>query len=91
MTSTLKVDVIDTTNPAVPVNILGASAPTYAGTVLMTVFPPKIDETTQSACKITAGTGAPSGGSDGWIYFRSDGGALTTIYQRRSGSWVGIV
>jgi hypothetical protein len=37
--------------------------------------------------------GAPSNsnGSNGDFYFRSDGGAGTTIYQKRAGSWVGIV
>jgi hypothetical protein len=40
-----------------------------------------------------AGTGAPSNGtgSDGDLYARKDGGTGTTIYQRRSGAWVGIV
>jgi len=38
-------------------------------------------------------TGAPSNanGIDGDICFRSDGGALTTIYHKRAGVWVGIV
>lgn len=37
--------------------------------------------------------GAPSNadGSNGDFYFRSDGGAGTTIYQKRAGAWVGIV
>lgn len=39
------------------------------------------------------GTGAPDNaqGNNGNFYFRSDGGALTTIYHKRSGEWVGIV
>jgi hypothetical protein len=39
------------------------------------------------------GTGAPAAGlaSDGDFYFRSDGAALTTIYQKRAGVWVGVV
>jgi hypothetical protein len=39
------------------------------------------------------GSGPPSDGSepDGSFYFRSDGGTLTTMYQARSGVWVGIV
>lgn len=38
------------------------------------------------------GTGAPGAiGVDGDFYFRSDGGAMTSIYQRRSGAWTGIV
>ena len=47
----------------------------------------------QTACGIYAGTGAPNNanGANGDIYFRSDGGALTTVYQRRVGAWAGIV
>jgi hypothetical protein len=47
----------------------------------------------QTATGILAGTGAPNNanGDDGDFYLRSDGGALTTIYQKRTGSWVGIV
>lgn len=47
----------------------------------------------QTACSLFAGTGVPSNsnGSNGDIYFRSDGGALTTIYQKRGGAWTGIV
>lgn len=37
--------------------------------------------------------GAPNNanGIDGDIYFNRDGGALTTIYHKRAGAWVGIV
>jgi hypothetical protein len=47
----------------------------------------------QTASGLFAGTGAPNNanGADGDIYFRSDGGALTTVYQRRAGAWVGVV
>lgn len=47
----------------------------------------------QQATGIYAGTGAPSNsdGSNGDFYLRSDGAALTTIYQKRAGAWVGIV
>jgi hypothetical protein len=47
----------------------------------------------QTAASLYAGTGAPnnSNGNNGDIYFRSDGGALTTIYQKRAGAWAGIV
>lgn len=47
----------------------------------------------QSATSIYGGTGAPSdaNGSNGDIYIRSDGGALTTIYQKRTGAWTGIL
>ena len=42
---------------------------------------------------LSLGTGAPDAGNgkDGDFYFRSDGGAMTTIYQKRVGAWVGIV
>jgi hypothetical protein len=47
----------------------------------------------QTAIAFFAGTGAPNNanGNNGDIYSRSDGGALTTIYQKRAGAWVGIV
>lgn len=47
----------------------------------------------QDKAGLLAGEGAPDAGAgnNGDIYFRSDGGALTTIYQKRAGSWVGIV
>lgn len=47
----------------------------------------------QTACGLYAGSGAPSdvNGQNGDIYFRSDGGALTTTYQRRAGVWVGLL
>ena len=47
----------------------------------------------QTAAGIYGGTGAPSNadGGNGEFYLRSDGGASTTIYQKRAGSWVGIV
>lgn len=46
----------------------------------------------QTAAGIFAGTGAPNNanGNNGDIYIRSDGGALTTIYQRRTGAWAGV-
>lgn len=93
MASQLNVDQITPVNPLTPVNITGVTVPTYAGINLATVFPPTPAGSTQSVVKLTAGTGAPSNsdGSNGWIYFRSDGGTGTTIYQKRSGSWVGIL
>jgi hypothetical protein len=47
----------------------------------------------QTAAGIWGGTGAPNNanGNNGDFYFRSDGGALTTIYQRRTGTWTGII
>lgn len=48
---------------------------------------------TQSACWIYAWTWAPSNanGSNGDVYIRSDGWALTTIYQKRAWTWTWIV
>jgi hypothetical protein len=40
-----------------------------------------------------SGTGAPndSYGANGDFYFRRDGGAATTIYHKRTGTWTGVV
>jgi hypothetical protein len=48
---------------------------------------------TQTTSGLYAGTGAPNNtnGANGDFYFRADGGASTTIYQKRTGAWVGIV
>lgn len=42
---------------------------------------------------IIFGAGAPASalGANGNLYVRSDGGSMTTIYQKRAGSWTGIV
>lgn len=47
----------------------------------------------QTACGFYAGTGAPNNanGTDGDFYFRGDGGSMTTVYQRRSGAWTGLI
>jgi hypothetical protein len=47
----------------------------------------------QTATAQWGGTGAPSNsfGANGDFYFRSDGGAGTSIYMKRAGAWVGIV
>lgn len=39
----------------------------------------------------TGGVLSNTVGANGDIYFRADGGSMTTIYQRRSGTWTGIV
>ena len=46
--------------------------------------------TLQTANSLWIGSGAPANGNgaNGDIYFRTDGGSGTTIYQRRSGVWV---
>lgn len=56
-------------------------------------FPPYPGNFPQSNCSIYAGGGAPpfAEGVNGDIYINSGGGAGTTIYQKRGGSWVGIV
>lgn len=48
---------------------------------------------TQAVVTLFAGAGAPSNGdgSNGDFYFRSNGGSMTTIYQKQTGAWVGIV
>lgn len=60
---------------------------------LAPIYPANTDNTSQSASAIFAGTGAPSNaqGNNGDFYLRSDGGAGTSIYQKRTGSWIGIV
>ena len=47
----------------------------------------------QTLCGIMANTGAPNNanGANGDFYFNAAGGALTSIYQKRAGAWVGIV
>jgi hypothetical protein len=66
-----------------PSGIINAGAHLYPGTP---------GGAQQQASGFLAGTGAPTiGGNDGDFYFRSDGGAGTTIYQKRAGLWVGIV
>ena len=64
------------------------------GSWVVGMFPPAGPAgAAQTAVAVIAGTGAPNNawGADGWLYYRSDGGAGTTIYQRRTGAWVGIV
>lgn len=57
------------------------------------IYPGTGAGTDQDKAGLLAGEGAPSNGNgnNGDFYFRSDGGALTTIYQKRAGAWVGIV
>ena len=57
------------------------------------IYPGTDGAANQAACGLYANTGAPNNanGADGDIFFRADGGASTTIYQRRAGAWVGIV
>lgn len=58
---------------------------------MTTFYLPTPAAASQTATATYAGTGVPSGGANGDIYFRSDGGAGTTIYQKRAGTWVGII
>lgn len=41
--------------------------------------------------RMTLGAPSNANGANGDICFRQDGGAMTTIYQKRAGVWVGIV
>ena len=43
-----------------------------------------------SASRFTAGTGAPSGGSNGDLYWRTDGTASTCLYYRVGGVWTAL-
>jgi hypothetical protein len=47
----------------------------------------------QASAGLFAGLGAPNNanGNNGDFYFRGDGSSGTSIYMKRSGSWVGIV
>lgn len=69
---------------------LGATNP---GGFIAKFFPRTDAGASQTATGILGGTGAPNNtnGNNGDFYLRSDGGALTTIYQKRAGAWVGIV
>lgn len=98
MSSLLKVNRVEPTNPAVPVDFGGPSPPTYNGVPLVvdssgTGSIPTPAGAAQTNVVLTGGAGVPSNaaGVDGWIYFRSDGGTGTTIYHRRAGAWVAIV
>jgi hypothetical protein len=57
------------------------------------IFPGTDAGALQTAAGIYGGTGAPNNanGNNGDFYLRSDGGALTSIYMKRAGSWVGVV
>lgn len=43
-----------------------------------------------SASRFTAGTGAPSGGSNGDLYWRTDGTTSTCLYFRSGGVWTAL-
>lgn len=57
------------------------------------IFPGTDAAAFQTVCGLYANTGAPNNanGNNGDFYFNAAGGALTSIYQRRAGVWVGIV
>jgi hypothetical protein len=57
------------------------------------VFPGTDASAAQTAAGLMAGTGVPNNanGNNGDFYFRSDGGAGTSVYMRRAGAWVGVV
>lgn len=62
-------------------------------TLVNKLYPSTDAAAAQSVCGLYANTGVPSNanGANGDIYFNAGGGAGTTIYQKRAGSWVGIV
>ena len=70
-----------------------ASSLTAALTMDGPIYPATPLGVAQKAIAIYGGNGAPdiTGGVNGDVYFRSDGAALTTIYQKRAGLWTGIV
>jgi hypothetical protein len=76
-------------------NISITLTPKGTGSIRTTgkIYPATDALAAQTAAGIFAGTGAPSdaNGDNGDFYLRSDGGLLTTIYQKRAGAWVGIV
>ena len=57
------------------------------------IFPGTDGGAVQTTAGMYAGTGAPNNanGNNGDFYFRADGGAMTTIYHKRAGAWVGVV
>lgn len=75
--------------------LTGSTRADFSGQVTAAnkIYPGTDAAAQQTAAGIYAGTGAPNNanGANGDVYIRSDGGALTTIYQRRAGAWVGIV
>lgn len=75
-----------------PTGNLTAQTGGYTFSAGSKIYPGTPAAALQSACGIYAGTGAPNNaqGANGDIYFRSDGGALTTVYHKRAGVWVGI-
>lgn len=76
-------------------NISITLSPKGTGSIRTTgkIYPATDALAAQTAAGIFAGTGAPNNanGDNGDFYLRSDGGALTTVYQKRAGTWTGIV
>lgn len=61
--------------------LIGATAVQIAGGLI---------ETGNGSLRVGSGVPADSMGLDGDFYFRTDGGAGTAIYQRRTGAWVAV-
>jgi hypothetical protein len=80
-------------------NVNGTTVALLDGTAGLTLakglFPPNAAGVAQAACRIFAGTGAPSNadGANGDFYHRSDtpGTANQRIYVKSAGAWIGIV
>lgn len=86
-------DAANTANFTLGLNASNNLAITAPVTLSNKIWPGTDAAAAQVVCGLYAGTGAPNNanGVNGDIYFRSDGGALTTVYQRRAGVWVGVV
>lgn len=72
---------------------VGGSLTASIGSIHGKLYPRDHTGGQQLVTGVLGGSGAPdnANGSNGDFYFRSDGGALTTIYHKRVGAWVGVV
>ncbi len=79
--------------PGVLVAGIGGILTGSIGAICGKLFPRTDAGGQQLVTGILGGTGAPNNanGNNGDFYLRSDGGGGTAIYQKRAGSWVGIV
>ena len=86
--ATGKFSIYDVTDSREAIGITSSGVSTYGY-----IRPGGPNGVQQTATGLTAGTGAPSNadGQNGDFYFRSDGGASTSVYMKRTGAWVGIV
>jgi len=80
-------------NTGTPIIISTTSFTLPVGTVLVAPNGVQTGNTTVAGNSLFSGNGAPlvGLGANGDFYFNTAGAALTTIYQKRAGAWVGIV